>query len=504
MNMGYMTKYGLTKARIVELVGQGVDNLSDLSRMLDLAPSTVSKHLDELESSGAIRLRQEGYARKWKHYEIVKNAQEQNATRDMYSGAYRNGAVLERMRNRIMLPVVAIAIIAGLIYLFGGINQSPSLLNIPVSITDPPHVPAGTQALYINYSSFAVLVNNSGSQQWAPINSSGRINLMSIINVSDIVATLKVSPQDSISAVKFNISSASVTIDNVTYPVEIANGAVDAYISAHTRLNSSSTLLVDLSPTVIPVYANGSYRFVLLPFLSAAFGTDHEYGAAIGSQMHAGMQPWPIGNTYMMSNSPFYRQMNVSIGNPVLGTSANGTSFSLNVRNAGSTSITVYGIILEEDNAGQRNGSIWAKAFNETNSSININASAIYTYGYGMMDRLHWTERIMLPHPANMIIISGTMGRAGPSGAFMQWRIPRCMDFLAENNGTLKLIASPFLIYNRGSASAGYLLPPSSNETFRYEGKSFDPLSNASYEVLVLTNRGVASGSFSGNMTSYI
>jgi Bacterial regulatory protein, arsR family. len=67
MNMGYMTKYGLTKARIVELVGQGVDNLSDLSRMLDLAPSTVSKHLDELESSGAIRLRQEGYARKWKH-----------------------------------------------------------------------------------------------------------------------------------------------------------------------------------------------------------------------------------------------------------------------------------------------------------------------------------------------------------------------------------------------------------------------------------------------------
>jgi DNA-binding transcriptional ArsR family regulator len=500
-----MTKYGLTKARIVELVGQGVDNLSDLSRMLNLAPSTVSKHLDELESSGAIRLRQEGYARKWKHYEIVKDAQEHNAMRDMDKGAYRNGAVLERIRNRIILPVVAIAIIVGLIYLFGGINQSSSLLNIPVSITDPPHVPVGTQALYINYSSFAVLVNNSGSQQWTPINSSGRINLMSIINVSDIVATLRVSPKDSISAVKFNISSASITIENVTYPVEIANGAVDAYIGTHTRLNSSSTLLVDLSPTVIPVYANGSYRFVLLPFLSAAFGTDRGYGAAIGSQMHAGMQSQPIGSRYMISDNPFYRHMNISINNPVLDVGANETSFSVNVRNTGSTGIKVYGIILEEDNTAQHNSNnIWAKAFNETNSSVNINASAIYIDGYGMPDQHHWTERIVLPHPSNIIIISGVMGRAGPFGAFMQWRMPRCMDFSAENNGTLELVASPFPIYNNGSANAGYLLPPFSNETFRYEGKSFDHFNNASYEVLVLTNRGVASGSFSGNTTGVI
>lgn len=503
MNIGYMTKYGLTKARIVELVGQGVDNLSDLSRMLNLAPSTVSKHLDELESSGAIRLKQEGYARKWKHYEVVKNAQEQNAMRDMDSGAYRNGAVLERIRNRVMLPVVAIAIIAVLIYLFGGINQNPSLLNIPVSITDPPHVPIGTQALYINFSSFAVLVNNSGSQQWTPINSSGRINLMSIINVSDIVATLRISQQDSISAVKFNISSASITIENVTYPVDIANGAVDAYISTHTKLNSSSALLVDLSPTVIPVYANGSYRFVLLPFLSAAFGTDHEYGAAVGSQTHAGMQSQPIGSRYMISNNPFYRQMNVSIGNPVLDAGANETSFSVDVRNTGGTGITVYGIIVEEDSIGQRNSSIWARAFNETNSSVNINASAIYINAYGMPDQHHWTERITLTHPANMIIISGTIGGSGPFGAFMQWRMPRCIDFSAENNGTLEEIASPFPIYNSGSANVGYSLPPFSNETLRYEGKSFGHL-NASYEVLVLTNDGVASGSFPGNMTSDI
>ncbi|MCL4390705.1 helix-turn-helix domain-containing protein [Candidatus Marsarchaeota archaeon] len=499
-----MTKYGLTKARIVELIGQGVDNLSDLSKMLNLAPSTVSKHLDELESSGAIRLRQEGYARKWKHYEIVKDVQEHNAMRDMDRGAYRNGTVLERIRNRIILPVVAIAIIAVLIYLFSGINQSSSLLNIPVSITDPPHVPAGTQALYINYSSFAVLVNNSGSQQWMPINSSGRINLMSIINVSDIVATLRVSPQDSISAVKFNISSASITIENVTYPVEIANGAVDAYIGTHTRLNSSSTLLVDLSPTVIPIYANGSYRFVLLPFLSAAFGTDHEYGAAIGSQMHAGMQSQPIGSRYMISDNPFYRHMNISINNPVLAVGANETSFSVNVRNTGSTGITIYGIILEEDNIGQHNSSMWAKAFNETNSSVNINASAIYIDVYGMPDQHHWTERITLTHPANMIIISGTMDGAGPFGAFMQWHIPRCMDFSAENNGTLELVASPFHIYNNGLTNAGYLLPPFSNETFMYEGKSFDHFNNVSYEVLVLTNKGVASGSFSGNTTGVI
>ncbi|MGC8537638.1 MAG: helix-turn-helix domain-containing protein [Candidatus Micrarchaeia archaeon] len=497
--MHYMTKYGLTKARIVDLIDQGVNNLSDLSKNLNLAPSTVSKHLDELESLGIIKLKHDGYARKWKHYEVIRAAQQKD-TKNKDMGPYHS-ITLEKVRNRIVLPMVVIVVIASLAYFFSVADNSSSLLNIPVSITDPPHVPIGTQALYINYSSFEVLVNGTGSPQWVPINSSGRIDLMSIINVSDIVATLKISPKDSIHAVKFNISSASIIIDNVTYPVKISNSTVSAHLDTLAKLNSSSDLLVDLSPTVIPVYTNGSYRFVLLPFLSAAFGIDNEHAATVGSQMRAGVQSQAIVKRYIISNNPFYRHANISVTKPIIVTSSNKTSFSVNIRNTGSTGITVYGIILEEDSTRQFASSVWRKVFNETNSSVSINASAIYEKEYAMHNRYHWTEKIALPHPANIIIISGFEGNTSPFDVFIQWRLPRCIDFSAEKNGVLKDVASPFSIYNSSSTNASYVLLPFSNETFTYQGRLYRGISNASYEVLVLTNVGVASASFPKNMT---
>ena len=49
-----MSKQGSTKERILELIAEGSDNLSEISEKLNLAPSTVSKHIHDLESARAI------------------------------------------------------------------------------------------------------------------------------------------------------------------------------------------------------------------------------------------------------------------------------------------------------------------------------------------------------------------------------------------------------------------------------------------------------------------
>lgn len=66
-----MSKYGKTKSDVLKLISENKDTLSIISSELGLAPSTVSKHLNELQDLGAIRLVKSEYAKKWKHYEFI-------------------------------------------------------------------------------------------------------------------------------------------------------------------------------------------------------------------------------------------------------------------------------------------------------------------------------------------------------------------------------------------------------------------------------------------------
>lgn len=61
-----MSKYGKTKSDVLKLISENKDTLSIISSELGLAPSTVSKHLNELQDLGAIRLVKSEYAKKWK------------------------------------------------------------------------------------------------------------------------------------------------------------------------------------------------------------------------------------------------------------------------------------------------------------------------------------------------------------------------------------------------------------------------------------------------------
>ena len=64
-----MSKPFETKKEILEILSKKNKTLTDISRELDLAPSTVNQHLRELEEVGAIKLAEEQHSRKWKYYE---------------------------------------------------------------------------------------------------------------------------------------------------------------------------------------------------------------------------------------------------------------------------------------------------------------------------------------------------------------------------------------------------------------------------------------------------
>jgi predicted ArsR family transcriptional regulator len=66
-----MTKNMKTKDAILKILSAKPKTLTDISKELDLAPSTISQHLVDLKTMDAIRQVDNPYVRKWKYYTSV-------------------------------------------------------------------------------------------------------------------------------------------------------------------------------------------------------------------------------------------------------------------------------------------------------------------------------------------------------------------------------------------------------------------------------------------------
>ncbi len=63
-----MVKNMKTKKAILNILSVKPKTLTDISKELELAPSTISQHLVELKTKGAIRQVDNPYVKKWKYY----------------------------------------------------------------------------------------------------------------------------------------------------------------------------------------------------------------------------------------------------------------------------------------------------------------------------------------------------------------------------------------------------------------------------------------------------
>ena len=141
-------------------------------------------------------------------------------------------------------------------------SQATSLMAI--RLTDPPTVPAGTSALVISYSKIGVHLSNAGnSSGWVYSNASGRINLLSILNVSSTIGAVALPLNASIEEIRFNISSADMTVNGTVYNVTVPSMTVTAHFSGRTDINAtSSSILLSLSPTIVSIITNSSCRLM--------------------------------------------------------------------------------------------------------------------------------------------------------------------------------------------------------------------------------------------------
>src|ERR1700691_686599 len=92
---------------------------------------------------------------------------------------------------------------------------------LAVLMTDPPTIPVGVTAVYMNYSNVQVHVSKAGNQTgWTDLQTSGDINLLSIVNSTQTIAAANIS-SGIFNALQFNITNVVITFQGQNYTADL-------------------------------------------------------------------------------------------------------------------------------------------------------------------------------------------------------------------------------------------------------------------------------------------
>lgn len=443
-----MTKMWRKKGEILELLKKKPMTVSDVSRQLGLAVSTTSQHIAELKDMGAIVELDIGHTKKWRYYKPNPNFQFGTSGQGGGIGfggrisgfssaageAFRNGTGSKPVM--VGTAIAAIAIISILLFYMHSAGGTNAIL---FSLTDPPTVPNGTQALMMNFSSIQAHETGPGNQSsWVQVSGGGTINLLDIVNASKVIGLLNIPNNVTIDALRFNINSARIEINDTLYNVSIPDSQVTADILPQPILNSSSEVMIDLFPTVNAVYGSNETSFVLLLTVKAM--TFPETAPA---------QPGVVLRLRTQQRL-YFRDMpqSISLSNITI-EQGNSTSVYLIVKNDVNTSLLIRHVLV----------------VGPTLVTINANAAGrvpepqpIGGYAAEPMDN------------AGPQII-GSYSNGGGQTFIMSGAPPmfggrfEMVGFIVQSNGSMDLERSPLQEYN-----SGYILAPGGSARFSFSG----------------------------------
>ena len=492
-----MSKTWDTKKKILRLLSKKQMTATEISKELGVGISTVSDHIGELERIGAVNRIDNPFIKKWKYYRTDPNF----SARKFIDEGMTRGGIGSRMPQIAAGIVIAMMVLGFLAFGLGGLSANTGVLPgsmLTVRMTDPPHVPNGTTALNISYSSLQVheigIDNSSG---WATSNSGGSLDLLSIINSSEVIGEAPVPANAVVDAVRFNITSAQMTVNGSTYNVIVPGGEITARLSERSRVNGSSSVLIDFSPTVAGIYTDNSTIFVMVPSVKAVIvggggekvgsrselnsSTEGILGSVRGGMsiseaslqengnitnisvtvMNDGRKPVDVKHIMVYGSEGVFVSEGTAGTNSILNENMRPLPGAGLGKNAGNGSVflnlTVAG---EADGAGylhsgQRNGTPFSAG----------NEVGIFGNGLGTEMKMHGMLMVEVHSGGVANGSGGSIDRKLLGQGEMADRM-RSLLFAVGSNGSLELPSDI-----SGINSGGYLIAPNGSATFRYSGE---------------------------------
>ena len=247
--------------------------------------------------------------------------------------------------NKWIAVLVVLILIVGIYILIprhAATPTAPSTALLSFQLTDPPEVPNGTQALVIDYASISAhVLYSNGTAAWVSASGNGSVNLMSIVNLSQIIARTNVPVNSTVDMVRFNVTSAHIIIGNTTYNVTLPNNQVTAHVLGANKINGTASILVDLSPVIATIYTNNSTIFVMVPSVRAVVVSGSSAAQASSAAIGAKISINATAKAELERT-----KSNISITSATLSVNGNTTSLSVTVKNNENSSVEIRHIML--------------------------------------------------------------------------------------------------------------------------------------------------------------
>lgn len=210
----------------------------------------------------------------------------------------------------------------------------------PVLLTDPPHVPAGTSALVVSYSSVMVHTSGGANSGWVSASGSGSVDLMSAVNTSKVIGYANISANSTINLVRLNVTAVKITINGATSNVTLPNPELTIAVTGQAKISSNSGVLVDVAPTVTAVFNHNSTTYIMAPAARASVITN------VSASAHAGIGV-DVGLSTEQEHEFEAGAINITITGATLSEANNVTTLSVTVKDNSNTSAVVHTVLLQ-------------------------------------------------------------------------------------------------------------------------------------------------------------
>jgi hypothetical protein len=251
---------------------------------------------------------------------------------------YGLGAVL------VATTIIAVALFANPIML----DQTSAAASFVVMLTDPPTVPAGTTILDLTYSNVSLHVTYpNGTALWLPVNASGTVNLFSLVNMSQTIASTTIPSGSAVDKIQFTIADVDAVVNGVMYNVTALSNTLVVSVKNSQVNQTLSGVLIDFNPTLVQIQAtdaNGTlvYYYVLVPSATATIiGDLSKEQIKVGTIVELGEN-----NRAKLVHVVEEFSKNVTIVSASLSVNGNVTTLSVTIRNDGNFTFRVFGLTL--------------------------------------------------------------------------------------------------------------------------------------------------------------
>ena len=158
------------------------------------------------------------------------------------------------MKYGIAAVVLALAVIGGSILITP--KTAKAQTSFSVMLTDPPNVPEGTTKLEVVYSGIQLFVKDAqGNANWIASTETGTVDLLTLVGVSQTIAHISIPTGSTVEKIKFTITSAKATINDVVYPVTILSETLVLNLGGVKLDGTNAGALIDLRPKLLKINA---------------------------------------------------------------------------------------------------------------------------------------------------------------------------------------------------------------------------------------------------------